>query len=237
MLVSFRKYEVIPRYDDRPWKYIRILESDTRNGNYTLIDEQLIAIQAVDPADPKPISFTTSNATVLHGWYKIRFADDLNNVQETEPVQNLAGIEILASLNDVNAHFDGDVIEADFNNTQLVQISVARMVRGYLSRAIDNATLLSWNDPSTTPDIIREIAGMLIAAQVYFNKAARSSLEIEDNNFAQRLYDRAIAMLNEIINGTIDIPGVTEDSTETMSVLDFFPVDSTDRAFTLGQLF
>lgn len=237
MLVSFRKYEVIPRYDGIPWKYIRILESDTRNGNYNLIDSQEIAIQAVDPADPKPIAFTTSNATIIHGWYKVRFADDLNNIQETEPIQNLAGTEILADLTDINAHLDGEVIEADFNNTQLVQISVARVIRGYLSRVIDNPTLLSWNDPNTTPDIIREIAGMLIAAQVYFNKSARTALDIDDTNFAQRLYDRAIAMLNGIIDGTIDIPGITETSTEAMTNLDFFPIDSTDRAFTLSQLF
>lgn len=145
--------------------------------------------------------------------------------------------DILANVDDINANLPSidnvPVVEADDENVALIQVSVARVVRGYLSGSVDSATLMSWNSPTATPDIVREAAALLIAAQVYFNYAARTSLTIDDRNFAQLLYDRAIAILNGIIAGTIDI-GIPVE-TIAMSGLDFHPVDDTDRAFTMSM--
>jgi hypothetical protein len=147
-------------------------------------------------------------------------------------------MEILASLDDVNANLDGDVIVATDENTELIQVSVARVVRAYLSLAVDNLTLYSWKTPETTPEVIREIAAKLIASQVYFVYAARSSLDIDIRSFAQLKYDEAVRMLEAIVAGTIVIPGTGEIATGTgMSELDFFPVDDTDQAFTMGREF
>lgn len=146
--------------------------------------------------------------------------------------------EILASIDDINANLPSDadvpVVVANIDNTALLQISIARVVRGYLSRALDTATLVSWTNPSNTPDIIREVAAKLIASQLYFNKIAGQSSDIPERSVPQRLYDEAIQMLNDIIAGTIVIPDIPIPSTE-MNELDFFPVDDTDRAFTLGM--
>lgn len=147
------------------------------------------------------------------------------------------GEEILASLEDIQAHLPDRIVVADEDNTVLIQISVARIIRGYLARsnAIDNSVLLSWTDPAGTPEIIREIAGMLIASQLFFNKIAESSTEIDDDNFAQRMYDKAIAMLEAIVLGTLIIVDVVIDEGTSMNDLNFFPIDDTDRAFTLGM--
>lgn len=149
--------------------------------------------------------------------------------------------EILASLDDINANLPSDsevpTVVATDDNTALIQISVARIVRGCLSRVLDPITLASWGTPETTPDTIREIAGKLIASQLYFNKTAEQSTVIEDNSFAQRRYDEAIALLNQIIAGTIVIPNIPVISTEGLTLDDGFPIDDTDRAFTMGQLF
>lgn len=149
--------------------------------------------------------------------------------------------EILASLDDINANLpsDGDVatVVADEENTGLLQISVARVVRGYLSRVIDNATLLAWTTPENTPEIIKEVAAKLIASQLYFNKVAKTTPLIDKTHFSQKLYDEAIAILQQIIVGDILIEGVVFEGTESMSTLDFFPIDATDRAFTMGQRF
>lgn len=144
--------------------------------------------------------------------------------------------EILASLEDIQAHLPERITVADEDNTKLIQISVARIVRGYLARVVDNSVLLTWTTPAGTPDIIREIASMLIASQLFFNKSAESSTIIDDDNFAQRMYDRAIAMLESIVSGAELIPGVIIGGSTSMDAdLDFFPVDDTDRAFTLGM--
>ena len=148
-------------------------------------------------------------------------------------------MEILASLDDINSYLpsiDRDtVVEATSENSALIQLSVSRVVRGYLSKVVDSTTLMGWDEPTNTPDIIREAASMLIASQVYFNFHARTRMTIEERNFAQLLYDRAIAILQGIIDGKIDVPGIDPGATSAMSGLDFFPVDDTDRAFTMAM--
>ena len=240
MIVSFRKFALEPRYDGVQWAELRIYESDAEIGPWNLIDTQPLEPTA-DPADPQPISFTTEEATLDPGvgWYKVEIIDNdaTPDVRAYEPVFNPATTEILATLDDINANLDGEVIEATADNSNLVQISVARVVRGFLASMVDTATLMSWSNPDATPDIVREIAAKFIAAQVYFNEAARQSFIIEDNNYAQRLYNQAMALLEGIIEGTIiigDIPGIV--SSMEMTVDDYFPVDDTDRAFTMGQI-
>lgn len=145
--------------------------------------------------------------------------------------------EILASVDDINANLDNTAVQADDINTNLLQISVARVIRAYLSNYIDNAALFSWVTPDTTPDTIREIAAKLIASQLYFNTTAGQQKLIQPEHVSQRLYNEAIALLNQIISGSITIPGVIIIGSDSMSTSDFFPIDDTDRAFTMGQIF
>lgn len=239
IVVSFRGYDLMPRFDGVPWSELEIYEASSQAGPFTsLIDTQDIDPVAADPSDPEPLSFSTPYGTILNGWYMVRFLDGLGGAFDTEPVQNDPANEIMATLDDVNAHLDGEVIEATPDNTDLVQVSVARIIRGYLGGLVAQSTLMSWDTPATTPDIIREIASMLIAAKVYFNESARTSLIVDDDNFAQRLYDQAMAMLQLILDGQIIIDGGEEGETGAVGVLtidDFFPVDDTDRAFTMGM--
>jgi hypothetical protein len=147
------------------------------------------------------------------------------------------------TVDDINAYLpDGSVInspvvEADAVNVAKIQLSVERVVRGYLARILSTATMASWDEPDNTPDIIREVAAMLEAAQLYFDQVAASSLDLDDTHISQILYNRAMALLNDIVSGQVVIPDVPSDTPETMTLLDFFPVDDTDRAFTLSQQF
>ena len=244
-VVSFRSYDLMPRFDGKVWTQIQIYEAAVETGPWTsLIDTITITPVADDPSNPKPISFTTEKGTGAGKWYMCTIEDADGDSYNTDPIQNVPANEIMATLDDVNAHLDGQVIEATPDNTDLVQVSVARIIRGYLGRILDQATLFTWSTPDATPEIIREVASMLIAAQVYFNESARTSLIIEDQNFAQRLYDQAMALLQLILDGQIAVippDGVppTNGSVVTppdiLTVDDFFPVDDTDRAFTLGM--
>lgn len=242
MIVSFKDYELIPRYDNKHWTQLQINEGPDEAGPWNLIDTLAIVVLALDPSDPEPIFFTTEKATlpVGVGWYRVDLEDEDGNVVQTDPVFNAAPIEIMCTLDDVNAHLDGEVIEATADNTDLIQLSVARIIRAYLSSVVDQTTMMSWATPETTPDTIREIASMLIAAYLYFQLSARTSLTIDDRNFAQRLYDQAIAMLQAIVSGEIVIIGgdngsTVEDPVAAFGDQDYFPVDATDRAFTVGM--
>jgi hypothetical protein len=160
-------------------------------------------------------------------------------------------VEILASIDDVNAYLPSSdvggntsgypvVVEATMDNTALLQVSTARVIRGYLSSMITSDVLMSWATPDTTPDIIREAAAKMIAANLYFNHSSRTSLTIEENSFAQRRYDQAMYILDRILAGTIivvppDGGGVTPLPPDAMSDEDYFPVDDTDRAFSMSM--
>ena len=151
--------------------------------------------------------------------------------------------EILASLDDINAELPSEspeaVAAATDDNTDLLQISVARVVRGYLSNTFSREVLMTWDTPDNTPEIIRVIAGKLIASQHYFNQTAKTSLVIDPDSFAQKRYDEAMALLQGIVDGSIivELPGngTLPPNVTVLSDLDFFPIDDTDRAFTLGM--
>jgi hypothetical protein len=239
MVVSFNDYEVTARYDGTSWTQARISESDAETGPWTVIDTINLPHEP-DPANPSDKSFTTNNATLTSGWYLVEFLDAQSNILTTEPVYNAPGssYEILATLDDVNANLDGHVVEADAENSKLIQVSVARVIKAYLSGAVPATTTVVWVSPETTPDIIRSIAGMLIAAQVYYNEISKASTNVETTSYAQVLYNRAIGLLDKIISGEIASLGGSEappPSIYTLTTDDFFPVDSTDRAFTLSM--
>lgn len=150
--------------------------------------------------------------------------------------------EIMASNDDVNAFLDGTVVYATDENTDLIQISISRIIRGYLARIYDTALLAGWSTPDTTPDIIREIAGMLIASQLYIDKISGQEFTVYDQHYAQILYNRAMQMLQMIVDGSLvvtdPITGEPIEPTagESMSETDFWPNSPLDRAFTMGMV-
>lgn len=234
MLITFKGYKPQPREDGIPWITIVIEESADGITSWAEIDRFPVDPVDVDPSQPASRDFTTENGTIFNGWYRISFLDVQGNIALTEARQNTIATEILANLDDINANLDAEMIVATADNTKYIQISVARVVRAYLSRIIDNPTIYSWITPDVTPDIVREVAGKLIAAQLYMDKMSRSTTDIAQTHYAQVLYNQAMAILNQIIEGDIPIPNVVTTPIEGLTTADFFPIDSTDRAFTMG---
>lgn len=153
--------------------------------------------------------------------------------------------EILASIEDINSELPSRdtggttsgypvVVEATMENTALLQISIARVVRAYLSGVVDSAILMGWDNPTDTPEPIRPIAAKMIAAQLYFNHASRTNLTIDERNFAQIRYNEAMDMLNKIIAGEILLGPEVPTESAAMGEEDGFPVDDTNRAFSMG---
>lgn len=223
--------------DEPDMAALRVYEGVSSGGSFSQI-ERTTAIGGYPQYITK---YTTTMASDNSHWFTIAWEDESGTVgAQSTPVQGgTSPNEIMASVGDINANlpadYDSPVVIADGVNTALLQISVARVIRGYLSRVIDNGTLLSWTTPAETPEIIREVAGKLIASQLYINEIAKKTSTIPSGSVAQNLYDQAIAILQQIIIGDILIDGVTADATGDMTTADFFPIDDTDRAFTLGM--
>jgi hypothetical protein len=114
----------------------------------------------------------------------------------------------LASLEDVNTHLQEDVIKATDADVALIQLDIVRTVKGMLTGTYSPTTLAEWVDPDSTPTFIRSIAGRLIAAKYYARKLSANQVELPE--YAQWLYDSAIADLTKVIDGTVTLEDVDE---------------------------
>ena len=90
-VVTFKDYQPSARYPpaEGAWVTARIEEASDPAGDWTAIDT--ITLDPVDPhpKHPRPRDFTTENATLLEGWYRIVWVDALDGEQATSPVQNV----------------------------------------------------------------------------------------------------------------------------------------------------
>lgn len=89
MIVNLIDYVPEARYDDVPWTHARIEEAPAATGDWTAIDTFTLAPVDADPTLPASRSFTSTNATLPAGWYRVVWVDDDANESATPPVQNL----------------------------------------------------------------------------------------------------------------------------------------------------
>jgi hypothetical protein len=82
----------------------------------------------------------------------------------------------------------------------------------------------TWTDESTTPKLVKDAIGMIVASWLY--DRAFSEDFPDGTGWAQRLYDRAMTLLNGIVSGLIDIG---ESSTIVAGVSEplYYPMDDT----------
>jgi hypothetical protein len=83
---SFTGYTPPPRYDGQAFASAHIRESDAADGTYTTIDTVALFPLDTDPADPVSRNLTTDEATVVNGWYIIRWVDGLGSYTDTDPI-------------------------------------------------------------------------------------------------------------------------------------------------------
>lgn len=79
----------------------------------------------------------------------------------------------------------------------------------------------TWISPATTPDIIRVIIAKLYGGWIY--DRAYSENQAESNPYAAMLKENAGMLMDGLIDGTIEIPGVTPISVPDPS---FYPNDA-----------
>lgn len=141
----------------------------------------------------------------------------------------------LASLDDVRTHLPGDKLQVTDGNAEitLFQVDVERLVKGYLSSVFSAATLAAWTTPASTPTYIRACAGRLVAAFYY---AKRYSVDIPDwdKTYPQRLYNEAMAMLEAVRSGEVDL-GLAEEAGTQFDNSFFFPTEDNIAKFSMDM--
>jgi|SRR5215471_2475794 len=99
VVVSFEDITPPARFDDVPWTQVRFDEAPASTGPYTTIDTQTIDSVDLDPSEPRPRTFTTSNGTAPDQWYQLVFLDDFAGVSApTVPMK--VGVELTYTTTD-----------------------------------------------------------------------------------------------------------------------------------------
>jgi hypothetical protein len=148
--------------------------------------------------------------------------------------------EILASLNDINTHLPDDKAKMQDSEDDLLQIDAARYVRSLLAGMFSSTTLSGWDSPANTPELIRGVAGRIIAAKYY---AKLYSEDVADTSaYAQGLYNEANSIIDGIRNGTYIILDASDNPIPVENPVTsgegfFWPDDTTlGPFFTMGQV-
>lgn len=148
--------------------------------------------------------------------------------------------ELYATLEDINTHLPPDKAQIEDAEDDALQVDAFRFIRSKLVGTFATTTLALWLDPASTPEVIRAIAGRLIAAKWYMEIYAEDS--DEDAKYAKTLYDEAMMMLQQIVDGLITvIDPVTgepypEVQTGMLTESSFWPSDDAPK-FTMDMEF
>lgn len=149
--------------------------------------------------------------------------------------------QILASLDDIQTHLPVDKLDVSASVAEsainLLEIDVDRLIKGMLSGVFTPLTLAGWDEPDHTPDQIRRIAGMLIAAIFYAQRFSEDNATV-GTGFAQNLYNCGLSALNEIITGQIILPSPTPTPGTVFNESFFLPnSSSTPPKFSMDTVF
>ncbi len=87
-VITLTNYRPVQRYDGMPWVSVIIEEAAVSTGPWEEIDAQPLDPVDNDPTDPLARSFTTAQAQIESGWYRITFVDNDDNRQPTNPVHS-----------------------------------------------------------------------------------------------------------------------------------------------------
>lgn len=142
---------------------------------------------------------------------------------------------------DVNVHLPSDKLQLNEAELELWDREAGRIIRGYVASVFSPTTIAAWADPASTPEVIRGIAGRLIAAAYYAERFSEDDTSYPE--YAQNLYDQATNGLLGIQTGATTVLSVdgsqVVETTETHSLTDddFWPNDATDRFFSMGDTF
>lgn len=113
-VVSFADYTPAARFDGVAWSAVKVEESDSSSGPWTLIDTLTLSPTDSDPSDPQSRNLTTDNGSDDAGlWYRLTFVDGGGGTgQPTDPIQNGVSMVQFATADEFAERF-GLTLTAD----------------------------------------------------------------------------------------------------------------------------
>lgn len=145
---------------------------------------------------------------------------------------------LYAGKTDIQAWLQPDKIVVDDANSGKPNIEATRIIKGQLTGFFAPVVVATWADPNSTPQLIRGIAGRLTASFMHATIYSEES-DREISQYSQWLYDGAMALIAQILAGTLvvtDDDGNPIDTTGS-GLLSFFPDNTTVPLFTIDKAF
>jgi hypothetical protein len=170
--VSFTDFTPSARFDGISWVSALIQESSAKDGPWTTIDTKNFPPDS-NPAVPASHSFTTENATLEAGWYRIVWVDQTGDQQQpTLPLHNApepsdyfkptireVANEILSRTRDAN----GVLLGTFTSETTPTDEKVAEMIQ----QAADEVEAVVDDDlPESVWDTARQVIAIRTAMQI-----------------------------------------------------------------------
>jgi hypothetical protein len=184
-VITFEGYIPSPRYDGTPWTQAQVEEGSTAEGPWSIIDTIILPSPDTDPANPAERAFTTHNAVLNDGWYRVTFFDQTGNEgQPTFPVQFVQeeATPFMPTTNDV-----AQLLRVRTKNTQGRELGVfsqdtrptASQVQDVIEQATRDITSKTDKDvPEGAYDNVREAITILSAMMIelsYFGEQINSN--------------------------------------------------------------
>ena len=145
----------------------------------------------------------------------------------------------LASFEDANNHLDKNkVMFQNDSDARDIATATDRYIRGCLTDVYGADVVTLWDvDPTApqtnTPELIREVTGMLMASKLYAEKYAEETQS--NNTYGYRLQKEAEGLLDQLRAGTLTLVEVDVVSGISFGEDDFWPNDTTAAQSTAPQ--
>lgn len=146
------------------------------------------------------------------------------------------------TVKEVQSWLEKTKLRIDQDDELVEEEQVAPLVLGRLASRF---TVSGWTDATSTPEAVRKVIAMLVAAARY-NAAYSETAEDAGNPYALKLEQFAWDLVERMLDGSFVLTDVTLDGPGVEGILSFYPTDAstsiddeTDagRAFTMGQVF
>src|SRR6266404_3405049 len=173
-VVSFVGYVPAARYDATPWTNVKVEESVSNVGPWTLIDTIALIPVDADPAHP-----IVRNVTTVHGsdgtgfWYRLTFVDGTGGVgQPTRPVQNPSVEKQFATAAELAIRLGLEFTDDEIVRADALLASASGLIAEHAKQQIALVTDDTLTMPGTNRDRFRlperpvvEVASVTIGGQ------------------------------------------------------------------------
>lgn len=211
-LINFTDITPPERYDEVVWTSAQILEAETSEGPFSVIATVDLYPVDEDPTSPQPRNFSTTNGTVVEGWYQIVFTDPYGGVSNpTLAWQNTSdeSSELKPSVRELGAFMRGRTVAAGSGGRELGTFNAETRPTGTeaqveIDRARDMVLMeLGEEIPtrlySQARWVVTIYAAMLVELSFY-----RNEINKDQSAFAQyqQLYKGAVQALTGAIDNS-----------------------------------